>query len=367
MGYKSNNGNLLKCLSPPQDLRGRHKKHAKNINIDLVISHIKSFAPSISHYRREHAPKKMYLPRDLTIELMHKQFLELYGPKSCSYEFYRQTISKRLNISLTKLGNEECEKCLVFKFHKETHTPDLSETCNRCLSYKNHIKNASEAREEYKKCQSIIEDSEDTLTVDADLQKIIMLPRMDMYKEVIFTPRLIAFNESFVPIKKFTKQRPPFAAVWHEAVSGRKKADIVSTYHAFFTSYARDFKNIIIWVDNCTAQIKNWCLFGFLIYIVNSNEIASNLVTIKYFETGHTFMAADAFHSLVEKQLRRNEKVYDFQDFCNIILKCTKVATPLVKIMEYKDFKIWPTLSSKYQTKKLNNGLNISLRDIKEV
>ena len=39
-------------------------------------------------------------------------------------------------------------------------------------------------------------------TFSVDSQKVIMLPRCDMFKEIIFTPGIIAFNEYFVPVGK---------------------------------------------------------------------------------------------------------------------------------------------------------------------
>jgi len=49
--------------------------------------------------------------------------------------------------------------------------------------------------------------SDSKLTVSVDLQKVIMLPRMECFK-AIFTKRIIVFNESFVPIGKKNKVKP---------------------------------------------------------------------------------------------------------------------------------------------------------------
>lgn len=48
---------------------------------------------------------------------------------------------------------------------------------------------------------------------------------------------------------------------------------------------------------------------------MNSNELNVELLTIKYFQAGHTFMSADSFHHQVELSLKRNPKVFDFNDF----------------------------------------------------
>lgn len=78
--------------------------------------------------------------------------------------------------------------------------------------------------------------------VSADLQKVIMLPRMDNFKVAIFTKRVIAFNESFVPIGPRSSTKP-LAVIWHEGVSGRKQEDLTSCYYAFFLFYKDKKKN----------------------------------------------------------------------------------------------------------------------------
>lgn len=121
-----------------------------------------------------------------------------------------------------------------------------------------------------------------------------MLPRCDTFKEVIFMPRLVAYNESFIPAGKKQKV-PPTAVVWHDAIQGRSKENIISSFYQYFLSI-RDIEYVNLWLDNCSAQNKNWCLFSFFIYLVNSDETAIKELKVKFFEPGHTFMAADAFH-----------------------------------------------------------------------
>lgn len=77
-------------------------------------------------------------------------------------------------------------------------------------------------------------------------------------------------------------------------------------------------------------------------------------ITIKFFEVGHTFMSADSLHHLVEKGLRENPKVYDFQDFSAVVQNSSKKNTIFVKEMEFKDFRYWPSLTTNYQLNKLN-------------
>lgn len=88
---------------------------------EVIRKHIMSYKPSISHYRREHAPHRLYLPSDLSFSFMHKNFI-LKNPQSpCSYEKYR-VVAKQMNISIVKLGHEECESCETFSLHNPIHT-----------------------------------------------------------------------------------------------------------------------------------------------------------------------------------------------------------------------------------------------------
>lgn len=136
-----------------------------------------------------------------------------------------------------------------------------------------------------------------------------MLPRIDNFKAAIFIKRIIAFNESYVPIGS-RREIKPLAIIWHEGICGRKKEDLTSCFYSFFLNY-KDMRNITIWLDNCSAQNKNWCLLTFLIFIINSNEIEANEINIHYFQPGHSFMSADSFHHQIEQSLKKMGKVYD--------------------------------------------------------
>ena len=69
--------------------------------------------------------------------------------------------------------------------------------------------------------------------------------------------------------------------------------------------------NHVDYRDNCATQNKNWTLFSALVYEFNQIGNSSQSRTIKYFENGHTFMAANFFHKAMENELQK----YNFNDF----------------------------------------------------
>ncbi|XP_033121771.1 uncharacterized protein LOC117120797, partial [Anneissia japonica] len=94
----------------PKDGRGRHGNHAHKLSDEkkkVIKDHIMSHHPCISHYRREHAPNRLYLPPELNVTVMFADFNDKH-PGVCKYQTYRKMI-RDLNISFARLGKEECE------------------------------------------------------------------------------------------------------------------------------------------------------------------------------------------------------------------------------------------------------------------
>lgn len=342
------------------DQRGRASNKHK-IDYNVVDDHIETFHPSISHYRREHAPNRRYLPSDVTVSFMYEDFKTKYPNIKISYDAYRVHV-KQKNISFCKLGHEECETCEEFKLHG--HKEDnFQDDCGVCCKWKKHIELAKDSRKLYRE-QAEMND-ENVVRVSVDLQKVIMLPRIDCFKRVIFSKRLIAYHESFVCLGSSTAKLSPFAVLWNESISGRNKEDIVSTFYAFLL-WKRDTKSFVFWLDNCASQNKNWCFLTFLVRMVNSDEIAVNEISINYFEPGHSFMAADSFHHQVELSLKKQGKTYDFEDFVSAVRNVKLKNKVEVKTMNYTDFYLWKDLKSQQKLKQdRNRPLLSNIRQLK--
>jgi len=101
-----------------------------------------------------------------------------------------------------------------------------------------------------------------------------------------------------------------------------------------------------LWMDNCTAQNKNWTIFTAMCTFVNT-ESGPQSITFKYLISGHTFMSADAFHA-VEKQFRVQKKLYDFDDLKGAVANASKSVT--VVLLEAADFRIWKSGAYKART-----------------
>ena len=182
----------------------------------------------------------------------------------------------------------------------------FGENCNACQIHNKHMIASNQSRQAYIDDASNVNNNA-TSFFSVDLQKVIMLPRLPGVKTVAFTKRIIAYNLICAPLgnKKKVSQKTmrTYAATWHEAEGGRSASEIASGYK-YFIEHHRDVANFIFWADNCSVQNKNWHLFTLFTTLVNcKNAPHLKNITLKYFERGHTFMSADAYHHLEEKDM----------------------------------------------------------------
>lgn len=99
------------------------------------------------HYLREHTPQIRYLPSDVNISVILKDFREKYPDIKLFYELYRQV--KSLLISFALLGNEECEDYEGFKLHDHSDR-NLQPNCEQSQIWNIHIDKATKARNLYR-------------------------------------------------------------------------------------------------------------------------------------------------------------------------------------------------------------------------
>ena len=83
-----------KFIQSSPDKGGRHKPlHTLNDSVlDSIRDHIKSYGPSISHYRRAHAPNRLYLYPEFTIKGMLDDFNEKHPGNGVHYSTYYQIV-----------------------------------------------------------------------------------------------------------------------------------------------------------------------------------------------------------------------------------------------------------------------------------
>ena len=274
---------------------------------------------------------------------MHENFCCVTGLQ-VSDSFYYKAF-KELNISHAKLGNEKCEQCHLFEQHKKDCKCEI--LCEFYTRQAKHQRRYRVARPSYES-DSNSQQSPTSPIFEADMQKVLLLPQMDQLKKIIFTPRLSIFNETFAEVgvkTKKIKHHGDICVVWHEAIQGRNDEDVCSAFHHFLKQQ-RGAEEITLWLDNCSYQNKNWTLITMIYHLIQSDTICAQKITLKYFEPGHTFNAADPVHSRIEGTLRTKQgKVFDLDD----LEKCLQDSGCKVSMMQATDFIKWESGVSNYK------------------
>ena len=283
LGYKKDN--VISTMSNKQspakwrlsasnfpDMRGRHAPihKMKEWTKQSIIYHIESYHPSVSNYRRKHAPLRKHLPSGMTVAKMHYNYKEKHPDEKVCYESYRK-IFVSMKISFTKLGEEECEECEEYKQHDcplSGHEPeaeiDSENTCEVCKEQESHLEKARKSREVYRKESSLNMNSDETY-FSRDIQKVLILPHLPDIKTALFKRRIVMINQSIVPLGSFkstngaqNNNKKPRGYLWHAAIQGQGDEDVTSAVIKFLReSSFRDCKNMTIWCDNCSGQNKN--------------------------------------------------------------------------------------------------------------
>lgn len=122
-----------------------------------IKEYLERLHPSISHYRRAHAPNRRYLAPELSAKGLHRQYLEEGNP-GCSYGTFRSVI-RELNISFAPLGKEQCSACLLLNDQPEELAAHKTLYRDRRVEYKADV------------------DQHAVPIYTLDLQKVLMLPR----------------------------------------------------------------------------------------------------------------------------------------------------------------------------------------------
>ena len=171
---------------------------------------------------------------------------------------------------------------------------------------------------------------------------------MDQFKRSIFTSRLCVYNETFTHLGTNAKKPKDKTIVWHEAIAGRRDEDVSSSFHNFLLSF-RDAESITMWLDNCSAQNKNWTFLSMIKHTMQKGSINAQEVNLKYFEPGHSFMVPDSTHSKLERSLGRQQgKIFDFNDLLNTFELAGCDVVPL----NAGDFTDWESGVSQYSLTK---------------
>ena len=231
------------CLG--SDKRGGQREKRAGLQEDnVIIDHIESFNPTISHYTRENAPNRRYLDPELSVKILHDNFLEKY-PNGSGYSKYLKLFRSR-NIGFSPPQLDKCKRCISQTEHlKKAGNAHNAAGCDICANHEIHRRKYTEAREEYQ-----TQDTDDgTVTLTADMQRVLVLPKLET-KEHLFVSRLVTFNETFA-----SKTPGDLKISEKHSLFDTTFSNLTNTYDPFFDHFSH-ITLLSIFISTNTIIIK---------------------------------------------------------------------------------------------------------------
>lgn len=155
-----------------------------------IIEDINSYHPQVSHYAREHAPLRIYLPATLSVKTLHQAYQQAHLGNPVCYTKYRRVFTHQ-RITFGNPKPDLCDLCHAAKIHlKNPHKPG-EPACLQCGQYVLHQKQFTICRQFYQQDthNEAIADGH-TAIFAMDMQKILLLPMMTT-KNHFFVSRLV--------------------------------------------------------------------------------------------------------------------------------------------------------------------------------
>jgi hypothetical protein len=311
--------------------------------------------PKHSHYSIESVPNRLYIDnnsaQNLYEELAHKlNFQPIYREKgvftsnqeqnveSCSYYHFLRKL-REMNISFSIPTVDKCGKCVAHENHHQINTCICDIACDVCSDFKIHVRNARLSREKSRNDENL---NNNYLVVSCDMQKILQVPILKS-KDSYFNDKLNIYNETFVTIGKNSSS---ICYVSNESQMNKNASDICNFYHQFFNSQmCESFKEVIIKCDNSCQQNKSWILYGNILRFVNNSSFLPISITFDYYESGHSYMAADSLHANITKNIKKVGQIFDYNHMIETIKSSRKNIE--VKDIKYNDVIFFKDITTK--------------------
>lgn len=347
----------------PRDSRGKHINRPNIISetiINQINEHIKSFPKRQSHYSRESNRNVTYLSPELNLKIMHSLYLEKYetdiykklqdGEKvnpTVKYDFFTRHFADNFNISFGFPRTDTCQTCDNLKNVIDAEI-DMEQKIKLQTEKDLHVAKAELFYKDLKKYDTdakILINNIEILCFD--FQQNLPLPHVPA-GDVFYKRQLWVYN--FCVYSGRTGKS--YFYMYDEVTAKKGKNEVISFLNHFLgTILDRQVDTVYLFSDNCSSQNKNHCLTQFLYTIAKTQMYGIKKIIHRYPEPGHSFLPCDRSFGQIEKQRRRQERVFLPQTYQNIV-KCTSRKFIVINVTQELILNFSDHMSSMFKTQK---------------
>lgn len=277
-----------------------------------VRRHISSFPKYVSHYTRLQTDSKFLSP-SLNLSKMYELYKRTVDVP-VSKSFYKKFFYKCFNLRFKSPKKDTCKKCDIFK----VKVKDAVGLTRNILEYwhNEHLELAESLQKQMKKdLKESINDPE-LEAGSYDMQKILVCPKV---------PTSIAYYLRQLNLYNFGIHTGSTGKglfnLWKENEASKGTQEVGSCLTKYINNIARPVKRLILWADSCGGQNRSIRLVLILILVLQKHATLQT-ISLRYLESGHTFLPNDSDFGDFECALKKKERIYTDEAYMKIMKKC---------------------------------------------
>lgn len=277
-----------------------------------VKNHISSFPRYVSHYTRNQTKSK-FLHSSLNLAIMYRLYTEKFkSPVSQSY--YKKVFYEDFNLRFKVPKKDTCKKCDHYFVKAKTAT-GIDRQINDEW-HKTHVNRADFLRKQMNDDleRAKIDDEIETLTFD--LQKVLCLPKIPT--NIVYYLRQLNLYNFGIHVGS-TNQG--IFNVWLEHEASKGTQEVGSCLRKYIMTIAHPVKKLLLWSDSCGGQNRSIKLVLMLMQTLQ-NHPSLETISLRFLESGHSFLPNDSDFGDMECKLKTNEKIFTDQKYMQIMKDC---------------------------------------------
>ena len=167
--------------------------------------------------------------------------------------------------------------------------------------------------------------------ISFDLQAVLPIPHAGD-AEIYYMRKLNAYNFTIYE----TASRNGYCFIWDETEGNRGANEVATCLLQYIKALPSTVTEVCTYSDTCGGQNRNQFICAAMLHATQVTNV--NVIDLKYMESGHSYLEADAMHSTIEKA-KRHQKIYTTRELELVIAGARRNPSPFVVTrLTHEDF-----------------------------
>lgn len=262
-----------------------------------------------------------------------------FAPKPVSQNIYFKTFHNYdPPLAFYKPKKDQCTKC-----NNYTNYSALNQITEQIQTdWENHKRREKESLEMKKedKIRALDNKGEHFRSISFDLQAILTTPHAGD-SQIYYKRKLSVYNFTIYE----HHSADGYCYVWDEMNGGKGSSEIGTCLFQYLMNLPETVTHVSTYSDTCSGQNRNRYTMTAILYAMQNIEHIQ-IIDIKFMESGHSYLEADAMHATIERA-KKNKKVYTTREWALLIQMARSKPRPyIVSTNSYSDIYDFQSMSS---------------------